>query len=101
MVDRLETLRAAFAQDADEVDDDVAGLDKGAQQPLVAYREIEQPDLPDIALQPDKLRAGGMAAADRHDVAALYQTFDDISPDEPGPAEDRDAVLPHIRSTSA
>ncbi len=98
MVYRLETLRAAFVQDSDEVDDRVVVRHERPQQPLVADRHVDQRDLADIPLQPQKLRLGGIASADGHDIAALGQPFHDISPDEPGPAEDRDAVLLHIRS---
>ena len=98
MVYRLEALRAAFAQDSHKVDDRVVIRHERPQQPLVADRHVDQRDLSNISLQPQKPSFGGIASADGHDIAALGQPFHDISPDEPGPAEDRDAVLPHIRS---
>ena len=100
MVQPVEALRAALAQDPDAIDDRVVAGEEGGQQSLVFDRDIEQPDLPDIALQLEELGRGGVAAADRQHVAALGQPLDDIAPDKPRPAEDRHPVI-HARSLKA
>src|SRR4029077_2936334 len=50
MMHQIEALAAAFAQDADAIDDRVVAGDKSRQQPLVVDRDVDQADLPDIAL---------------------------------------------------
>ena len=64
MVHHLEALRAAFVKDADEVDDAIIVRDEGRQQRLVADRDVDEPDLADIALQPEELGGRGVAPAD-------------------------------------
>ncbi len=96
----LEALRAAFVEDADEVDDRVVVGDEGGQQPLVVDRQVDEPDLADIALQLEEFGGSGVAPADGQDVAALGQPLDHIAPDEPGAAEDRHPMLFHARSNT-
>src|SRR5690348_7744975 len=96
MVHGLETLAAALAKDADAVDDRVVAGQEWPQQALAVDRQVDEPDLADIALQLQELGLGGIASTDGQHVAALGQPLDHIAADEPGPAEDRNPMLLHL-----
>src|SRR5262245_28741857 len=95
MVHQLKALCATFPQDADAVDQPIVVGNEGRQQRLVADCDVQRLNLPDVAEGLEKLGRLGIAAADGDDVTARGETFDDISTDEPRPAEDRGPVISH------
>src|SRR5207237_5393022 len=100
VVHPVEALRTALLQDADAVDHGVVAGEERRQQSLVVDRDVEEPDLADIALQFQELGGGGVARADGDDIAALGQPLDGVASDEPRSAEDRHPVF-HARYTTA
>ncbi len=95
MVRQLESLRPAFAQDPDAVDQRVVAGEEGRQQPLVADRNVQGDDLSDIAHRLEELRFLGVTAADGDDLAAGGEPLDNISADKARPAEHRGAAISH------
>ena len=65
VVDPLEGLRSALAQDADAVHQRPAPGEKGGQHRLVIDRDVERLDLADIAHRPEEFCRFGIAASDR------------------------------------
>src|SRR5438132_5587905 len=95
MVRHLEGLRAALAQDADAVDERIVAGEEDRQQPLVADRNVQGCDLPDIAHRLEELRFLGIAAADGNDLAAGGEALDNVAADKARPAEHRGPAISH------
>ena len=97
MMHQLESLRSAFPQDADAVDQRIVAGEESRQQRFVVDRDVERHDLSDIAQWLQELRRLGVAAANGDDLAARGEPLDDISADETRSAKHCSPAISHGR----
>ena len=95
MMHELESLRPAFTQDADAVDERRIAGEEGRQQRRIADRDIQGRDLPDIAHRLQELGVLGVAAADGDHLAACGEPPDHVPADEARPAEHGGSAISH------
>src|SRR6516165_555325 len=95
---QVEGLRPLFLQYAGAIDERIVAGEKGGQQLLVADRNVQRHDLPDIAQRLQELGLLGVAAADRNHIAASGESLDDVAPDEARAAEHRGPARSHVVS---
>src|SRR5262249_46704520 len=98
---RLEALRAAFEQDADQVDDDVGLVDHRVDRAWVADVGLEGVDLADPAERLQMTGQFGAAHRDADAVVALGERPDHVPAEEAGAPEDGDERVEVRRSGHA